>query len=237
MRLNLALAVALTIATMSSAATDTSPPKLRPHNTSQNPPVSFPFAFTIAPNTDLWLKPAPINGPLTSLPLISTSQPTFYTALPLASFVRASVTVSFLPQILYDQAGLVLLFPRDTSKWIKGGLEYVDGQAKRSVVVTTGRGKGADWSVAPPVPGSMDPAGRVRTVVEFEREEDGTGTSLFVKIGGEVVREVTWVFAAPGDPKEELWIGFYGARPAKPDVAGDFTVSVENGEKLGNRWM
>ncbi|KAF8055196.1 hypothetical protein FPV67DRAFT_1660267 [Lyophyllum atratum] len=212
---------------MSSAAADVSASKLRPHNTSQKPPTSFPFPFTISPNTDLWLKPAPINGPPTSLPLISTSQPTFYTALPLTSFVRASVTLSFLPEILYDQAGLALLFPRDSSKWIKGGLEYVDGAAKRSVVVTTGHGKGADWSVSPPVAGATDPTGRVHTVVEFEREEEGTGTSLLIKIGGELVREVTWVFAASSDPKEELWIGFYGARPAKPDVAGDFTVSVE----------
>lgn len=151
----------------------------------------------------------------------------FYTAVPLASFVRASVLVSFLPGILYDQAGLALLFPRDTSKWIKGGLEYVDGETKRGVVVTTGHGKGADWSISPPVAGATDPTGRVHTVVEFEREEEGTGTSLFIKIGGEVVREVTWVFTAPSDPKEELWIGFYGARPAKPDVAGEFTILVE----------
>ncbi|KAG5650094.1 hypothetical protein H0H81_000790 [Sphagnurus paluster] len=195
-----------------------------------SPPTSFPFPFTIAPDTDLWLKPAPINGPPTSLPLISTSQPTFYVAVPLASFVRAAVTVSFLPQVLYDQAGLALLFPRDTSKWVKGGLEYVDGVAQRSVVVTTGGGKGADWSVSPPAPGTADATGRVRTVVEFEREEEGTGTSLFIKIGGEIVREVTWAFSAPGDAKEELWVGFYGARPAKPEVAGNFAVSVEKWE-------
>lgn len=227
MRVALTLSFVLAITIMSSVAADAAASRLRPHNTTQKPPVSFPFPFTIAPDTDLWLKPAPINGPPTSLPLISTSQPTFYAAVPLASFVRASVAVSFLPEILYDQAGLALLFPGDTSKWIKGGLEYVDGEAKRSVVVTTGNGKGADWSVSPPVAGATDPSGRVHTVVEFEREEEGTGTSLFIKIGGELVREVTWVFAAPGDPKEELWIGFYGARPAKPDVAGDFTVLVE----------
>ncbi|RDB19639.1 hypothetical protein Hypma_013345 [Hypsizygus marmoreus] len=199
---------------------------LQPHNTTQATPTSFPFNFSVPPNTDLWLKPAPIGGPPSSPPLISTSQPTFYTPLRLSSFIRAAVTVSFVPEHLYDQAGLALLFPADSSRWIKAGLEYVDEQAKRSVVVTTGGGEGADWSVAPPVEGSRDVDGTARTTVEFEREENGTGTSLFIKIGGEVVREVTWVFAAPGNGEEEIWVGFYGARPAKEE-AGQFPVVVE----------
>ncbi|KAG6897561.1 hypothetical protein C0993_007430, partial [Termitomyces sp. T159_Od127] len=201
--------------------------ELFPHNTSQSPPTSFPFLFSVAADTDLWLKPAAIGGPPSSLPLIAGNQPTFYATTSLSSFVRATTTVSFLPEFLYDQAGLVLLFPHDQSKWIKGGLEYVDGISKRSVVVTTGQDHGADWSVSPPIPRTSDDTGRVRTVVEFEREEDGTGSSLFVKIDGEVVREITWVFAAPQDD-EEIWIGFYGARPAKADVAGDLDVQVED---------
>ncbi|KAG5634735.1 hypothetical protein DXG03_005701, partial [Asterophora parasitica] len=174
MRSALTLAFTLSTAFMTSVATDLTTPRLRALHTSQKAPTSFPFAFTIAPDTDLWLKPAPINGPPTSKPLITINQPTFYTYVPLSKFVRASVTVSFLPEILYDQAGLALLFPRDPSKWIKGGLEWVDNQAKRSVVATTGHSKGADWSVSPPVAGASDAAaGRVRTVVEFEREEEG----------------------------------------------------------------
>lgn len=202
---------------------------LFPHNTLQSPPSSFPFNFTIPPNTDLWLKPAPIYSPPSTPPLISTSQPTFYSIVNLTSFLSASVHVSFVPTHLYDQAGLVLLYPKDPNKWIKAGLEYVDEQAKRSVVVTTGNGRGADWSVSPPVAKSKDVDGRVRSVVEFEREEEGKGTSLFIKIGGEVVREVTWVFASPGNGEDLLWVGFYGARPAKAE-AGDFDVLVEGWE-------
>ncbi|KAG6908512.1 hypothetical protein DXG01_004364 [Tephrocybe rancida] len=196
----------------SSVSTST---KLHPHNTSQTSPDTFPFLFSIAPDTDLWLKPAPLRSPPTTLPLISTSQPTFYASVPLSAFIRATATISFLPEVLYDQAGLVLLFPRDSSKWIKGGLEYVDEQAKRSVVVTAGKGSGADWSVAPAVVGTSDDTGR---------------------IGGEVLREVTWVFAASdGDPQEDIWVGFYGARPAKSDVAGELKVSVEKWDiVLGN---
>lgn len=126
--------------------------------------------------------------------------------------------------------GLVLLFPSDRDKWIKAGLEIVDGQVKRSTVVATGGGKGADWSVSSAVP-PAEPAGVVRAVVEFKREEEGKGTSLLVEVGGEVVREVTWVFAAgekggQRDGEEDIWVGFYGARPA-PAETGDFLVVVE----------
>lgn len=206
----------------------TSCTQLFPLNTSQNPPTSFPFVLGVPPETDLWLKPAAIDGS-PSLPLIARNQPTFYAITSLSSFIRATTTISFRPEVQYDQAGLVLLFPRDQSKWIKGGLEFVDGIAKRSVVVTTGQDHGADWSVSPPVSRTSDNAGIVPTVVKFEREEDGTGTSLFVEIDGEVVREVTWVFAAPQDD-EEIWIGFYGARPAKGDGADDFVIHVEEWE-------
>lgn len=200
---------------------------LKPHNTSQVAPTSFPFILSTPPNTDLWLKPAPLNGPPTSLPNIATSQPTFYTPIRLATLIRASVTVSFDAVQLYDQAGAILLYPADSTKWIKAGLEYVDEQAKRSVVVASGGGHGADWSVSPPLAADVG-KNIVRSTIVFEREEEGKGTSLFIKIGGELVREVTWVFAAgkKSAGEEEIWIGFYGARPAEGDV-GDLKVHVE----------
>ncbi|KAG6819403.1 hypothetical protein H0H93_012133 [Arthromyces matolae] len=201
---------------------------LKPHNTTQGFPTSFPFLLSIEPDTDLWLKPVPLGAPPGAHPHIANNQPTFYAPVSLGSFIRASVTISFVPEVLYDQAGLVLLFPSDSSKWIKGGLEYVDGQAKRSVVVTTGQGRSADWSVSPPVSGAVVEDGRVRTVVEFEREEAGTGVSLLVRIGGEVVREITWVFSSSANPQEDMMVGFYGARPAKKDAAGTFEVRIEN---------
>ncbi|KAH0577948.1 hypothetical protein H2248_007057 [Termitomyces sp. 'cryptogamus'] len=169
---------------------------LRPLNTSQKPPTFFPFTFSIAPDTDLWLKPAPLDKQSRSLPLNLNNQPTFYVSIPLSRFIRATTTISFMPTVHYggDQAGLVILYPDDETKWIKGGLEYADDILKQSVVVTTGQDNGADWSVSPPVSGTTDSTGRVRTVVEFEREEEGTGASLLIRIGGEEVREVTWVF-------------------------------------------
>ncbi|KAG6828317.1 hypothetical protein H0H92_008380 [Tricholoma furcatifolium] len=204
--------------------------ELRAHNTSQRPPTSFPFSFRISPDTDLWLKPVPIGAPPSASPHIANNQPTIYASLPLSSFVRATATISVAPTALYDQTGLVVLYPHDQRRWIKGGIEYVDGLPKRSVVVASGPGASADWSVSPPVSGisDADDSGRVRTIVEFEREETGTGASLLVKIDGEAVREITWVFAASQNPEEEIWVGFYGARPAKPEGRGDLEVLVES---------
>lgn len=57
------------------------------------------------------------------------------------------------------------------------------------------------------------------------------GASLFVKINGELVRRrITWAFSAPQEHagEDELWVGFYGARPAKASaVVGDLMVLVE----------
>ncbi|KAH0582239.1 hypothetical protein H2248_011884 [Termitomyces sp. 'cryptogamus'] len=220
---------------------------LRPLNTSQKPPTFLPFTFSIAPDTDLWLKPAPLDKQSRSLPLNLNNQPTFYVSIPLSRFIRATTTISFMPTLQYggDQAGLVILYPDDETKWIKGGLEYADDILKQSVVVTTGQDNGADWSVSPPVSGTTNSTGRVRTVVECEREEEGTGASLLIRIGGEGVREVTWVFGASQDSNEEIWIGFFGAQPVKPDVAGTFEVQVEEWDlvvkersgKTRRRWV
>lgn len=47
---------------------------------------------------------------------------------------------------LYDQAGLMVRI--DETKWVKAGVEFTDGQAFLSTVVTDGK---SDWSVARPV--------------------------------------------------------------------------------------
>jgi len=118
-------------------------------------------------------------------------------------------------------------------KWIKAGLEYTGEQTKRSVVISAAGGQGADWSMAPhpsPIAGStLD--GRVRAVVEFEREGAGAGgkgdlgSSLFVKVDGQIVRECAWVFAL--GEMGPFQVGFYGARPAKGDDVGNLEVRVE----------
>jgi len=189
--------------------------------------MSFPYNFTIPPETDLWLKPAPFDAPQNTAGLITHNQPTFYHSIPLAFFVKATVRVSFTPVQLYDQSGLVITFPEDDNKWIKAGIEYVDGEPKRSSVVTTGGGRAADWSVAPPLAGTtIDADGRVRSTIEFERE-NATGTSMFIRTGGQLVREVAWMWSDRHEACRNIQVGFYGARPALNDT-GDFTVLIED---------
>jgi uncharacterized protein len=58
--------------------------------------------------------------------------------------LTATVRVRAEYQILYDQAGLMVLF--DEQNWVKVGIELSDGQAMLSSVLTIGR---SDWATAP----------------------------------------------------------------------------------------
>lgn len=73
-------------------------------------------------------------------------------------------------QVLYDQAGLMLR--KDERTWIKAGIEYTDGVAHLSVVVTNDF---SDWSVIP--------------VPELEAlEQDGGGVELRLSRHADAVR-------------------------------------------------
>lgn len=52
---------------------------------------------------------------------------------------------------LYDQAGLMIRL--DATRWVKAGVEFSDGEAHLSTVVTDGR---SDWSIAKPFTGMED---------------------------------------------------------------------------------
>jgi uncharacterized protein len=205
------------------------PAQLKPVNTTQPAPTSFPFTLRVSPSTDLWFKPAATT---TSSPIIANDQPSFVQHTTASTFLRAKAVISYVPTHLYDQGGLVLLYPGN-ERWVKAGLEYMDGVTKRSVVIA-GTGRGADWSVAPHNP-QGDGEGRVKATVELEREGAGVqggelGSSLFVKVDGEIIRECTWVFSAieTGSVRDvaPLQVGLYGARPAKGNI-GDLEVRVE----------
>ncbi len=54
----------------------------------------------------------------------------------------AEVTIAARYEALYDQAGLMLRL--DETCWVKAGIEYTDGQAFFSTVITNDR---SDWSI------------------------------------------------------------------------------------------
>jgi regulation of enolase protein 1 (concanavalin A-like superfamily) len=220
-----ALAAIALVPTMSTAI----PPFFTSLNTQQTPPTTFPYTLSVAPKTDLWVKPLsfapqPPNSPAAT---IAANQPSFVQSIPLKHFRSATTTVSFVPKVLYDQAGVVFLFPEQNgkrTKWIKAGLEYYEGSAKRGVVVTPGGGVSSDWSISPhPSSGGE----RVQAKVELIREDALTTSSLFIKINGETVREVTWVFGDGQNGNQEVLVGFYGARPGENGSNGPLEIKVD----------
>ena len=172
------------------------------------PPDTGYFQIDVAPKTDIWRVPHRDDF----------NAPVLYRSIPVASFRRARLTVSADWERLYDQAGLVLAFPRpdpseDTTrtpgKWIKAGLEVMDGKPWMSAVATD---RLSDWSIRPH-------RGRSLTL-ELERTiecgEPSSALWIYAVEDGErtPVRKVTWAFEpGPTEPEGDLWIGAYAARP------------------------
>lgn len=61
---------------------------------------------------------------------------------PVTDDFTAEVTIAAHYEALYDQAGLMLRI--DETRWVKAGVEYTDGQAFFSTVITNDR---SDWSI------------------------------------------------------------------------------------------
>lgn len=61
---------------------------------------------------------------------------------PVSGDFTAEVTIAARYEALYDQAGLMLRL--DETRWVKAGVEYTDGQAFFSTVITNDR---SDWSI------------------------------------------------------------------------------------------
>jgi regulation of enolase protein 1 (concanavalin A-like superfamily) len=68
-----------------------------------------------------------------------------FLAFPRADGFTAQIRVQGEFRTLYDQAGLMVRI--DEKRWVKTGVEFTDGEAFLSTVVTDGK---SDWSVAQP---------------------------------------------------------------------------------------
>src|ERR1051325_635647 len=68
-----------------------------------------------------------------------------FLAFPAAESFTAQIRVRGEFRTLYDQAGLMVRL--DQNRWVKTGVEFTDGDAFLSTVVTDGR---SDWSVSQP---------------------------------------------------------------------------------------
>ncbi|MBB2684622.1 MULTISPECIES: DUF1349 domain-containing protein [Rhizobium] len=68
-----------------------------------------------------------------------------FLAFPTTESFTAQIRVQGEFRTLYDQAGLMVRL--DEKRWVKTGVEFTDGEAFLSTVVTDGR---SDWSVSQP---------------------------------------------------------------------------------------
>ncbi|PGG96471.1 hypothetical protein GX51_07805 [Blastomyces parvus] len=170
------------------------------------------FVVVANPSTDIWAKPPSthrFNGPI------------LHKTAPLSSFQRASVHIYGEWATLYDQGGLILVMngADGSQKWVKAGIEYVDGKAHISVV---GKDTWADWSLVPLLtPGDEAGAG---AKIEMVREKD-VALWIYLVEGGERrrIRQVTWAFVDEG--VKECWVGVYAAKPAK--TGGELAVAFK----------
>lgn len=188
-----------------SQKTNTMSPGFRHLGKEEGPVVSDTTQFDLQapPKTDVWRTP-PAHDRFDA--------PVLYASVRAASFRKARVTVTADWTELYDQGGLILVLPQHSpKKWVKAGIEMVDGKMHASVVSAD---RWADWSLQP----QSDKA----ITLEFERkvQADQLQSALWVYVvhGSErrPIRKVTWVFEEDQDAasgQQDIWIGAYAARP------------------------
>ncbi|KAI9883203.1 MAG: hypothetical protein M1823_005029 [Watsoniomyces obsoletus] len=173
-------------------------------NTSQTVPSSFDdFQITTSSSTDIWRTPPSRDD---------FSAPVLQRSLPVNEFRSVRVTVQKSEWIqLYDQGGLVITFPQKDGvkpKWVKGGVELMDGKPRVAVVATD------RWSDC-----ALQVHSSESVTIEFQREikEGKVGAKLWVwVVDGEkrsLIREITWVFEEGETSDGTMTVGAYAARP------------------------
>ena len=119
-----------------------------------------------------------------------------------------------------------------SSKWIKTGIEFYNGQP---LVGTVARDEWADWSLYPNGIVDVD-GGRQGVEILIERAEKDDTFWVFVVGEGGVklpIREVTWVLSEkPGE--REVWVGVYAATP-NPAKEGEELEVLFEGLEYGFR--
>lgn len=178
------------------------------------PDVTKPFQITCNKGTDIYDKPPSTHR---------FDAPVIYTTTTAGAFKSAAVTISADWTYKYDQGGLCLIMnlKDGTRKWMKIGIEFLDGNPWISVVV---KDRWADWGLRP----LLDPESRSGRV---QVENDGQG-NLWVYVVGEgdgkkfPVREVTWWGELDADT--EIQVGPAAAKPSTE--GGDLVVSFADFE-------
>ena len=175
------------------------------------PDVSTTFTITCPKDTDIYDKPPSTHR---------FDAPVVYTVTTAGKFKSASVTITADWTYRYDQGGLCLVmnFRDGTRKWIKTGIEFLEGTPMISVVT---KDRWADWSLRP----LLEP-GAKSARVQIENTRDGNLWVYVVGTDGKKhpVREVTWWGELDADT--EILVGPAAAKPSTE--GGDLTVSFSD---------
>jgi len=180
------------------------------------------FSLQAPAITDLWRKPP-------STDTFKFSSKTITTTVRSLKSIRVTVRANWTR--LYDQGGIVILGPKESSGsprwWIKAGVELYDGTPKVSSVATApGTYSWSDWSIAP---GLVRADGSATFELAVVPEHDSALWFYVVKDDGTKVglREVTWWKAL--DPDEKIEVGGLVARPTEgSEEPQDLHVTFED---------
>lgn len=172
--------------------------------------ISSYFKVFTPPNTDIW-RPSPTEDRFNA--------PFIYTSIKSSEFKKVSATVSCDWKTLFDQGGLLLVWPaaqQNQSKWVKFGIEYFTGKPLVGVV---GCDRFSDWSVCPlPI--------ATATHATFEAVREGTTLWIYLVFNEErrPLREIKWAFLEEREAEAEMWVAAYAAKP-----------TVEEGDETGEK--
>lgn len=168
-------------------------------------------------NTDMWCRTyyepqlIAFNAPVWSAPLDRNS--------------RATLTVSFLlkPVNQFDQARVCVVI--DKENWIKAGIEFVDGQARLSAVVTNNGY--SDWSTSKTESFEM--------TLRLHQRESSFVIEVVDNVGSTQETAEFFRIAHLGGPDEykRTMVGVYACCPEKSGGSATFSaISLRKGSSL-----
>lgn len=189
-------------------------------NYDQIPDLTTTFTVTTKAGTDIYDKPPNTHR---------FDSPVVYKDSTVSKFRSLAVTVEAEWKDLYDQGGLIVIVELEhgVRKWIKTGIEFVDGTPMFSVV---SKDRWADWSLRP-VSRPGDTSARLR----LETHEDGALWVYLLNTDGSKspVREITWWGEFHKDVA--IKVGVFCAKPKGQDELtvhfSDLEVGIE-GESI-----
>lgn len=162
--------------------------------------LNKPFTLNASSGTDLWRSSETKDA---------SNAPAYYRIIESSKFKRIAVTISADWKDLYDQGGILFMWPKQ-KKWIKAGVELVNHLQYSCVTCD----RYSDWSLHP-----------INNKAKLRIEAVRDGDALWIIADGVRIREPKFAFLEERRGDEELWIGVTAAKPSKE---GSLEVTFED---------